>query len=182
MATTDARRFHRLVEPHLDALFRAAYRLAGNSEDAEDLVQDTCIRAFQSSTDLHDSQSTKGWLLAVLYNRFVDGRRQAKRSPVTIEPVATIEASACPEPNPEESLLRGQSEEALHQAWISLDSGQQALLALRAEGYSSAEIAEIAGLPVEALYARLYRAKLSLAQHLKESSESKPKDRQGIAK
>jgi hypothetical protein len=40
-------RFHRLIEPHLDALFRAAYRLTRNRPDAEDLVQEACVRAFE---------------------------------------------------------------------------------------------------------------------------------------
>lgn len=182
MATTDARRFHRLIEPHLDALFRAAFRLAGNSADAEDLVQDTCIRAFQRLAELHQSSSAKGWLLSVLYNRFVDSVRRRRRSPVSIEPLATIDRSACPELNPEEQAMCRESEDALHRAWLRLEPSQQALLALRAEGYSAAEIAEITGLPIEALYARLYRARLNLAQHLKEPSASKLNNRLRIAK
>jgi RNA polymerase sigma-70 factor (ECF subfamily) len=182
MATTDARRFHRLIEPHLEALFRAAYRLAGTRADAEDLVQDTCIRAFQRVTELQESQAVKAWLLSVLYNRFVDCSRRAERSPVAPESITTIDRSVSPEPSPEEHAMIHQSEEALHQAWLKLEPSQQALLALRAEGYSSAEISEITEVPIEALYARLYRARLNLARQLKEPSESRPNNRLEIAK
>lgn len=47
MPNPDARLFATLIEPHLDALFRAAYRLARNRADAEDLVQESCVRAFE---------------------------------------------------------------------------------------------------------------------------------------
>lgn len=182
MATTDARQFHRIVEPHLDALFRAAFRLSGNSADAEDLVQETCIRALNRISDLRGSRSAKAWLLSVLYNRFIDDVRRARRSPVTVESVTTIDRSACPEPTPEEQAMFRQSEEALHRAWLKLEPSQQALLALRAEGYSSAEIAEITDLPVEAIYARLYRARLNLAEQLKEPSARCSNHRLEIAK
>ena len=182
MATNRARRFHRSIEPHLEALFRAGFRLAGNRTDAEDLVQDTCIRAFERLAELREARSTRGWLLSILYNRFVDGVRRATRSPVTIEAGSTIDQSACPGPDPEAEAIRRQSEEALYQAWLELEPGQRALLALRAEGYSSAEIAEISGVPIDALYARLYRARLNLAELLKRPSNSKANDRLRIAK
>jgi hypothetical protein len=50
----DARRFEILIEPHLDALFRAAYRLARNRADAEDLVQETCVRAYERIAEPRD--------------------------------------------------------------------------------------------------------------------------------
>ena len=182
MATTDARRFHRLIEPHLEALFRAGYRLAGNRADAEDLVQDTCIRAFERVTELQESRPIKAWLLSVLFNRFVDGSRRAERSPIATEFVTAIDRSVCPEPSPEERVMNDQSEEALHRAWLMLEPSQQALLALRAEGYSSAEISEITEVPIDALYGRLYRARLNLAQHLKHPSVGTLNHRLEIAK
>ena len=182
MATNRARRFHHSIEPHLESLFRAAFRLAGNRADAEDLVQDTCIRAFERVAELREAQTTRGWLLSILYHLFVDGVRRARRSPVTMETGSTVDRSAGPGPDPEAEAIRRQSEEALHRAWLELEPGQRALLALRAEGYSSAEIAEIVGVPIDALYARLYRARLNLAELLKKPSDSKPNDRLRVAK
>jgi RNA polymerase sigma factor (sigma-70 family) len=169
VATADTKQFKRLIEPHLDALFRAAFRLARSVEDAEDLVQDTCLRAYQGVADLDESRSVRAWLVTVMHNLFVDGARRARRSPVTATMGdAAILDGACPEPNPEERASMTQREEQLHHAWSALDRGHRVLLALRAEGYSLPEIAEITGLPIATLHSRLYRARLNLARFLKE--------------
>ncbi len=170
MAIEDARRFERLIEPQLGALFRAAYRLARNTADAEDLVQDTCLRAYQVVTRLDESRSVKAWLRTIMHNLFVDGTRRARRSPVCAATDDTeLAARACADPNPEERASMIQREEQLHHAWLRLDRGHRALLALRAEGYSLAEIGSIAGLPIDAVQSRLYRARLNLARYLEEA-------------
>jgi len=169
VATEDARRFKCLIEPHLDALFGAAFRLARNTADAEDLVQDTCLRAYQALTKLDESQPVQAWLRTVLHNLFVDGARRARRSPMVAATDDTeLAERACTDPNPEERASMTQREQQLDHAWSKLDRGHRALLALRAEGYSLPEIAAIAELPVDALQSRLYRARLNLARYLKE--------------
>jgi RNA polymerase sigma factor (sigma-70 family) len=163
------RRFNALVEPHLDALFRAAYRLTRNRADAEDLVQDACVRAFDHIGDLRESEPVKGWLLRVLHNSFVDGARRAKRSPIAARAGGTdVDTFASENPSPEDSAYTTQREHLLQRAWLKLDRNHCALLALRAEGYSVAEIARITGLETDALTARLYRARQSLARHLRD--------------
>jgi RNA polymerase sigma-70 factor (ECF subfamily) len=163
------RRFKQLIEPHLDALFRAAYRLARNRADAEDLMQEACVRAYDHVSELRESEPVKGWLLRVLHNAFVDGVRRAKRSPVvTCSDDAELDSYASPSQSPEEAAYTAQREELLQRAWLKLDRGQRALLALRAEGYSLDEITKITGLAPEVLNARLYRARQSFARHLKE--------------
>lgn len=165
----DAKRFKRLIEPHLDGLFRAAFRLARNTADAEDLVQETCLRAYQAMTGVDESRPVGPWLFTVMHNVFVDGARRVQRSPVG--PVADdseLVTSASPDPTPEERILMSEREEQLHRAWTRLDRGHQALLALRAEGYTLPEIAAIAELPIDALQSRLYRARLNLARYLEQ--------------
>jgi RNA polymerase sigma-70 factor (ECF subfamily) len=165
----DPRRFKALIEPHLDALFRAAYRLTRNRADAEDLVQDTCVRGFLRLDDLWEHQP-KAWLLRVLHNAFVDTARRTKSSPIRGGDADTLESSfASLDRGPEESAYTAQREEHLQHAWLSLDRGQRALLALRAEGYSLDEIAEITGLAMDALTMRLYRARRRFARLLRES-------------
>ena len=165
----DAKQFKRLIEPHLDGLFRGAFRLARNTADAEDLVQDTCLRAFEATVELDESRPVKAWLTTVMHNVFVDGTRRARRSPVAagVNDEEFV-ARECLEPNPEERASMTQREEQLHRAWTRLERGHRALLALRAEGYSLPEIAAIAELPIDALQSRLYRARLNLARYLKE--------------
>jgi RNA polymerase sigma factor (sigma-70 family) len=175
------RRFNALIEPHLDALFRAAYRLARNRADAEDLVQEACVRAYGRIFELNEAEPVTGWLLRVLHNVFVDRVRHARRSPIVSAGGTDIDASVSPEPNPEDVACRTQREEQLHGAWLRLERGQRALLALRAEGYSLAEIAMITGLEMDVLNARLYRARQSFARHLKEQAAA-PRLRMEIAK
>jgi RNA polymerase sigma-70 factor (ECF subfamily) len=169
VTTEHAERFKRLIEPHLDALFRAAFRLARNTADAEDLVQDTCLRAYQGVMRLDESQPVKAWLRTVMHNLFMDGARRARRSPViAAEDDEHLAARASTAPNPEEQASMTQREEQLHRAWLHLDRGHRALLALRAEGFSMPEIAAITGLQIDALQSRLYRARLNLARYLRE--------------
>ena len=168
MPKADAPRFKTLIEPHLDALFRAAYRLTRNRADAEDLVQDTCIRAHVRIAELNESQPVKAWLLRVLHNAFVDGARRARSSPIAGVDADLGSTFACSGQSPEESAYTSQREERLHRAWLTLDRGQRALLALRAEGYTLVEIGAITGLAADALNMRLYRARRSLARRLKE--------------
>jgi len=188
MSNADARRFADLVEPHLDVLFRAAYRLTHDQADAEDLVQDTCVRAFVRVAELRGSQPVKAWLLRVLHNLFVDGVRRQRRSPLAssssdlAEGAEPIELCEWPGPSPEESACTAQREEQLQRAWLKLERGHRALLALRAEGYTLAEIADITGIAIDALNARLYRARHSLARHMKERHDQAPVTRMEIAR
>jgi RNA polymerase sigma-70 factor (ECF subfamily) len=178
----DGRKFKALIEPHLDAVYRAAYRLVRKKSDADDLVQETCVRAIERLSELREAESVRPWLLTVMHNVFVDGSRRARRSPVADGHDRELAESVCPVPNPEERASMSQREERLHHAWSQLERGHQILLALRAEGYSISEIAQITGIPTDALYARLYRARLSLAQHLNIETSSTPEDRMEMAK
>ena len=184
MAKYTARAFRSLVEPHLAALFRAAYRLTGNTPNAEDLVQETCVRAFLHVEELQASQPVKAWLMRVEYNLFLDAVRRQRRSPVRILDSGADSTNRYPSPdaNPEESTYRTQREEQLQRAWLRVSKGHRALLALRAEGYNVAEIAEITGLEPDALNARLYRARASLGRHLMEERALEPGIRWEITK
>ena len=182
MPNPDARRFEILIRPHLDALFRAAYRLARNRADAEDLVQETCVRAYEHIAEPRDPQLVKPWLLRVMHNLFIDGVRRARIASLASSGDHEEAASSAATQSPEESLNTAEREEELHRAWLKLDRNQRALLALQAEGYSVQEISEITGVDVEALNARLYRARRSLARHLAAEHETAPRIRMEMAK
>ena len=77
MSRTEHAEFARLIEPHLASLYRAAYRLTGNRPDAEDLVQDVCVRAYANLRSLEDLERPKSWLMKIQYRMFVDGARRA---------------------------------------------------------------------------------------------------------
>ena len=182
MPNPDARRFAILIEPHLDVLFRAAHRLARNRADAEDLVQETCVRAYERIAEPRDPQLVKPWLLRVMHNLFIDGVRRARIVSLASSGDDEGAASSAAHSSPEESLNTAEREEQLHRAWLKLDRSHRALLALQAEGYSVQEISEITGVEVEALNARLYRARRNLARHLAAEHETAPRIRMEIAK
>lgn len=154
-----------LIAPHLTALFRAAYRLTGNRPDAEDLVQDVCVRAHAHVAALKAATQPKAWLLKVQYRTFVDGIRRRKHSPL-----ATGEdfdaARSSDTPSPEDAAEGSLAEQRLLDAWRQLDKEQRALLALHVEGYSLAELEAITDLTTDVLKARLYRARQRLGKLL----------------
>jgi RNA polymerase sigma-70 factor (ECF subfamily) len=176
---SDARRFATLIEPHLEVLFRAAFRLARNKPDAEDLVQETCVRACQRISTFDQTAPVKAWLLRVMYNVFVDGTRRVQRSPTIVvrDGAGIVASSPGADPDPEELASRSDREALLQRAWSRLGAEQRALLALRAEGYRLSEIAEIAAVAENVVHARLYRARRSLARQIENEEVTKSKTR-----
>jgi RNA polymerase sigma factor (sigma-70 family) len=175
MPGTDHKRFSSLIEPHLDALFRAAYRLTRNRADAEDLVQEACVRACEQLGRLRESGPIKSWLLRVMHNLFVDGARRVRASPIDLRGyAAAADSSICRDPTPEEFLDSQQRMAQLERAWLKLERGQRAVLALRAEGYTLAEIASITNIALDALTMRLYRARQNLTRTLEQEQAASP--------
>jgi len=157
--------FDKLVLPHLETLYRVAYRLVRNVPDAQDLVQDTCEIALASVASLRSADSPRRWLLRTQHNRFIDAHRRRSRSPVRLaEESEDLECLASALSNPEQLLLQSQSEELLEQAFLQLEELPRTLLSLRAEGYELPEIEAITGIDRAVLSNRLYRARLRLAQ------------------
>lgn len=184
MQKADVEKLQALLEPHLDALFGAAIRLTGSRPDAEDLVQETCVRACTHLERLTESDQPRSWLLRVQYNLFIDGARREQRSPVRSHaggdsPEALASAH---ESNPEAFFYSSQVGERLHRAWLGLHRDHRALLALRAEGYRLSELTEITGLSKDVLNMRLYRARRHLARLLDEDFEAAPRIRLETAK
>jgi RNA polymerase sigma-70 factor, ECF subfamily len=158
----------------VEYIFRVAYRLTGNVSDAEDLVQDVCERALRSAPEFAAAPDRRRWLLRVLYNRFVDGRRHRQRSPVVEWDGgdATEATSAADAPDPEDLAVQSESESALMRAWARLEPAQQMLLLLRAEGHDLGEIARITEIDKPALSSRLHRARSSLARFLEDEKST----------
>ena len=74
-------RFETLMRPHFDALYASARRFTLNDADAEDLVQEVCMKAFLKIDDLQNMDHQRAWLLKVLYHQFVDRQRVSSRAP-----------------------------------------------------------------------------------------------------
>ena len=141
MSSNPDSRIARQLEPHIAALYRAAYRLTGNRLDAEDLVQEVCLRACAAAKELERADRVLGWLLKVQYRVFVDGVRRRDRSPLRPTPDDLDATTPSDEPGPDEIAECTLAERRLLAAWPHLEKEQRALLVLHVEGYSLAEIA-----------------------------------------
>jgi RNA polymerase sigma-70 factor (ECF subfamily) len=150
-------KFRELVAPHLTALFRSAYRLTGNRQDAEDVVQEVCVRAYTHLASLSTLEQPKSWLLKIAYRVFVDGLRRRTRSPVRATAEDFDSTRSSDEPTPEERAEAELAERRVLGALAKLDREQRALIALQVEGYTLAEL-DHDGIFRRAK-ARLYRAR-----------------------
>jgi RNA polymerase sigma factor (sigma-70 family) len=156
--------FDRLIEPHLEVLYRAAMRLCRDEHDAEDLVHNVCLRAIDKLAGGADIASPRTWLLRVQYHLFIDEARRRLRIGQQSLDEPSVLAPASDEPGPEQRAATAMLSEEVDQAWRELERDQQALLALCAEGYTLSEMAEIAGVEVTALKSRLHRARRRLGK------------------
>ena len=161
--------FSALIAPHLAALFRSAYRLTGHRADAEDLVQEVCVRAYAEIATLRSFEQPKGWLFKVAYRVFVDGVRRRARSRVRTTGEDFDATRSSDEPGPEETAEGEIAEGRLVAAFSRLDRDQRALLALHVEGHSLAELRVMTDLSTDVLKARLYRARVRLGKLLAEN-------------
>jgi RNA polymerase sigma factor (sigma-70 family) len=167
----DSGRFEAVVRPHFDALYRAAMRLTRSRADAEDLVQEVCLRAFPALDRLESLEYPLGWLLRVQYRVFVDTARRRVRSPfVATADTAQADLALSTDPSPEELAEATLMRRRLTRVWLELPREQRALLALHAEGYTLAELEAMTGLSKNAVGVRLHRARARLGRLMNDES------------
>lgn len=94
-------RFATLVEPHFTALHRAAVRLTRHRQDAEDLLQELCLRAYARLDDLAAARSPLAWLLGTQYHLFIDLARRRRRAPFVAVASELAESTASALPGPD---------------------------------------------------------------------------------
>jgi RNA polymerase sigma factor (sigma-70 family) len=169
-------RFAALVQPHFAVLYRAALRLTRQRQDAEDLLQEVCVRAYTSVDELASVQSPLAWLLRAEYHLFVDLARRRGRSPfvTVIDGGELAESTPSGEAGPERVVDAQHGHERVAVVWQGLDADQRALLALHAEGHGLDELAEILGIAKNAVSARLHRARQRLAKLLGAQAGGRP--------
>lgn len=141
---------------------RAARRLTGNVSEAEDLVQETYVRALRGANQFHAGTNFKAWLLTILRHVHLNRRRQAARAIVEVDEakVDRFAEAAAHGDTPERRLLSRVLDERLRAAHESLPLSLRQTLWLRdMEGLSYAEIAGRLGIPVGTVMSRLARAR-----------------------
>jgi RNA polymerase sigma factor (sigma-70 family) len=152
--------------PQLDALYAFAFNLTKNESDAEDLVQDTYLKAFRFIKSYEVGTNPKAWLFRILKNSFINKYRSQQKKPVSTE---------IPEDIPTngnfsfENLLGDEVTKAMDQ--LPRDY-KTVLLLCDVEDFSYEEIAEILEIPLGTVRSRIFRARNTLKKKLKKYAES----------
>ena len=168
---SDSDRFEMLMRPHFDALYAAARRLVASPTDAEDLVQEVCVKAYLKMNDLEEMEYQGAWLKRVLYNLFIDAQRSLKRSPVDIaaqtESLSDAELPAAGYMQPDEQVDRMMRVDRILDAMKLLGKEKCSLLALHdIEGVSLSELQALTGVPVGTIKSQLHRTRVKLGRLL----------------
>ncbi len=169
----DRREFEGMAMPYLDALYNTAYRLARNAEDAEDLVQETFLKAYRSFDQFTPGTNLKAWLFKILKNTFINEYRRRQAAPPASD-FAEIEdafesqirpAAGSVQKNPEEEALAQSFDQEVQRALEALPHDYRiAVLLADIEGFSYKEIAEILEIPLGTVMSRLYRGRKLLEE------------------
>lgn len=166
--------FRLLVEPEIPSLLRVARSLAGNSQDAEDLVQETLIKAFQGLPNF-DGAYPRAWLFTILRNNSHNAWRKKKPNHVAnwnLNLESRPAFNAEPPRSAEDEVLSGFIEPSLLEAVNALsEEFRSTLILVDVEGFSYAECAEILGVPIGTIMSRRSRAVAKVRKSLVKARE-----------
>ncbi len=170
------RAFARYVEPEVEVLLRVARTLTGSWPDAEDLVQDTLVRAFRG-IDRFDGAHPRAWLLTILRNTNVNSHR--RRRPDLLDPDADLDRyrpafGVAAAPNPESIVTDRVLGEELRAAVEALDDRfRVVLLLVDVDELTYAEAARVLGIPVGTVVSRLSRARHRVRTQLRSNPRAR---------
>jgi len=155
--------FEREALVHLDTLYRVALRLTGNASDADDLVQETMLKAYRAWDQYEKGTNAKGWLLTILRHAFINEYRRRTRHPETVD-LDTIEPFAVfgeiQEDDPQGGFFdRIVDDEVLRAIDALPEAFRETLVLSDVEGMSYQEIGKILEIPVGTVKSRLFRAR-----------------------
>jgi RNA polymerase sigma-70 factor, ECF subfamily len=161
---------------HLDALYRTALRMTRSEADAEDLVQETYIRAFRFRDQFTLGTNMKAWLFRILTNTFINTYRRKTAQPEVTDLEGIDEFSlyrrmaddraASTSPDPEAELLNSVVDTEVTDALEELPEKFRTTVLLDVEGFSYKEIAEMLSIPIGTVMSRLHRGRKFLQKRL----------------
>ena len=155
------RAFRRLVANNRERLYRMAYAWTSDPHLADDLVQQTLLKALRSQKQLRDFAAAEGWLFRILANCLTDYRR-AKREFLSSDNLELIE-KVTPEHQAGEQQLVDKVRQAVQKLPIN---HRQVITLVDLEGFSYASVAQILDIPVGTVMSRLCRGRRALRDHL----------------
>ena len=170
--------------PYMDQLYGAARRMTRNDAAAEDLVQETYLRAYKGFDRFAEGTNLRAWLFRILTNLFINEYRRRKRRPEEVDLGDTDSLymyrglggadSARLARSAEDELLDGLTSAEVRDAIEALpESYRVAVLLADVEGFAYKEIAEILDVPIGTVMSRLHRGRKRLRQTLQEYGEAR---------
>jgi len=174
----DQARFADEAMEHMDSLYAGAMRMTRNPSDAEDLVQETYLKAYRGYGGFEAGTNLKAWLFRILTNTYINRYRQQQRRPDESADVDDVEDfylyrrlggvdQARIGQSAEDQVLELFTEDEVKHALESLpDSFRMAVLLADVEGFAYKEIAEILDIPIGTVMSRLHRGRKALQKAL----------------
>jgi RNA polymerase sigma-70 factor (ECF subfamily) len=162
----DLEGFEAATVPHMNTLYDAAIRLAGDHSTAQDLTQETYLRALRSFATFEAGSNCRAWLLRIQYNLFCTQYRRGRRMPLVWldegEPDPALDLPS-EDPGPEEQTVRELDREAVRRAIERLpEDFRMAVILVDINGLTCAEAATVMDVPRGTILSRLHRARRRL--------------------
>jgi len=161
--------------PFRDQLYKTAVRLTRSAEDAEDLLQETYLKAYRHYASFEPGTNLKAWLFKILKNTFINEYRRRKQLPAQVDfaeleetfESAVVATDARAARTPEEELLEASLDAEVRTSLTALPHNYKVVVLLAdIEGYAYKEIADILAIPVGTVMSRLYRGRRLLEKAL----------------
>lgn len=178
--------FEEEIIPHLDAMYNFALRLTSDPNDAEDLVQDTIVKAFRFFSSYEKGTNAKAWLFRILKNSYINNYRKKSKQPnqVDYDEVSsfyeTIRADRTDTSDLEDRMFRELIDDDISNALEELpEDFRTVVLLCDVEGFTYEEIANMLDVPIGTIRSRLHRGRNLLKAQLMEYAKKrgyKPED------
>jgi RNA polymerase sigma-70 factor (ECF subfamily) len=172
--------FEKEAIPHMDALYNYAFRMTGDSDDANDLIQETYLKAFRFFNNFERGTNCKAWLFRIMKNTFINDYQKRKREPEKLdyEDVEKFYENAKPsstdDAHLEKEIFDNLLDDEVSSAISSLPEDFRTVIILSdIEGFSYEEIADFIDSPVGTVRSRLHRARKMLFTKLYKYADSK---------
>jgi len=177
--TRKERIFEEEFMPQVDALYNFAYHLTYNEEDANDLVQETYLKAFRFIDNYHEGTNAKAWLFKILKNAFINQYRKKTKQPTKVDYEEIINYH-------DEEDTQYSSYSDLREEMFQHMMGDEVTTAINAlpvdfrvvillcdiEGFTYEEISKIVNIPIGTVRSRLHRARNMLKETLRNYAQS----------
>lgn len=172
--------FEKEALPHMDALFNFALRMTGGSDDANDLVQETYLRAFRFFDKFEKGTNCKAWLFRIMKNTYINTYRKQAREPAKVDYdeienfYENIKAASVNSLHVEKEIYENLLDDDITNAISSLPEDFRTVVILcDIEGFTYEEIADFVDIPVGTVRSRLHRARKMLFTKLYSYADNK---------